>query len=64
MQRKLDKTMARPIRETPILWNDDALRFVSEMQRVENLCPEQRENNRAQFQANLQQALDTISIGI
>ena len=38
--------MARPIRETPILYGKDAERFVEEMKRVESLTPEQRKANR------------------
>ena len=34
--------MARPIRETPILYGKDAERFVEEMKRVESLTTEQR----------------------
>lgn len=38
--------MARPIKEPPILTGSDAERFVSEMQRVENLSKEVRAENR------------------
>ena len=38
--------MARPIKETPILVGTDAERFISEMQRVENLSKEVRTSNR------------------
>lgn len=38
--------MARPIRETPILYGKDAERFVKEMKRVESLSPEERKANR------------------
>lgn len=34
--------MARPIRETPILFGKDAERFTREMKRVESLSDEQR----------------------
>ena len=43
--------MARPIRETPILYGKDAKRFVEEMKRVESLTPEQRKANREKLQA-------------
>ena len=43
--------MARPIRETPILYGKDAKRFVEEMKRVESLTPEQRKANRERLQA-------------
>lgn len=34
--------MARPIRETPILFGKDAERFTREMKRVESISEEQR----------------------
>ena len=45
--------MARPIRETPILYGKDAERFVEEMKRVEILTPEQRKANREKLQAEI-----------
>ena len=45
--------MARPIRETPILYGKDAERFVEEMKRVESLTPEQRKANRKKPQAEI-----------
>ena len=45
--------MARPIRETPILYGKDAERFVEEMKRVESLTPEQRKDNREKLQAEI-----------
>ena len=45
--------MARPIRETPILYDKDAKRFVEEMKRVESLTPEQRKANREKLQAEI-----------
>lgn len=45
--------MARPIRETPILYGKDAERFVEEMKRVESLTPEQRKANRKKLQAEI-----------
>ena len=38
--------MARPIRETPVLYGKDAHRFEEEMERVERLTPEVRKANR------------------
>jgi len=38
--------MARPIRETPILYGEDARRFEENMKRVESMNPEQRRANR------------------
>lgn len=40
--------MARPIRETPILYGKDAERFVEEMKRVESLTTEQRKAEKLQ----------------
>ena len=45
--------MARPIRETPILYGKDAKRFVEEMKRVESLTQEQRKANREKLQAEI-----------
>ena len=45
--------MARPIRDTPILYGKDAKRFVEEMKRVESLTPEQRKANREKLQAEI-----------
>ena len=45
--------MARPIRETPILYGKDAERFVEEMKRVESLTTEQRQANREKLQAEI-----------
>lgn len=45
--------MARPIRETPILYGKDAERFVEEMKRVESLTTEQRKANREKQQAEI-----------
>ena len=45
--------MARPIRETPILYGKDAERFVEGMKRVESLTTEQRKANREKLQAEI-----------
>lgn len=45
--------MAKPIRETPILYGKDAERFVEEMKRVESLTTEQRKANREKLQAEI-----------
>lgn len=45
--------MARPIRETPILYGKDAERFVEEIKRVESLTTEQRKANREKLQAEI-----------
>ena len=41
--------MARPIRETPILYGKDARRFEAEMKRVDNLSPQERNANREEL---------------
>lgn len=38
--------MARPIRETPVLYGKDAIRFEQEMRRVEQMSDEERKANR------------------
>lgn len=47
--------MARPIRETPILMDKDAERFVKEMKRVESLTPDQRRANREKLYAEVEE---------
>ena len=54
--------MAKPIKETPILTGKDAERFVSEMQRVDNLSAEQRKSNYAQLMAQYKDATRNIEI--
>ena len=56
--------MAKPIKETPILTGKDAERFVSEMQRVDNLSAEQRKSNYAQLMAQYKEATRNIEICI
>lgn len=38
--------MARPIRETPVLMGEDAIRFTEAMERVEKLTTADRQANR------------------
>lgn len=47
--KRKEKAMARPIRETPILFGKDARRFEEEMKRVEAISPEVRRANREKF---------------
>ena len=54
--------MARPIKETPILYGEDAERFVEEMQRVESLSKEERNENRRKFEERCRQARKRIAI--
>ena len=57
-----DTTMARPIKETPILTGKDAERFISEMQRVENLSKEVRTSNREKLMKLYNAAKKRITI--
>lgn len=43
--------MARPIRETPILYGKNAERFMEHMKLVENMSEEQRKANREKARA-------------
>jgi len=54
--------MARPIKETPILTGSDAERFVSEMQRVENLSKEVRAENRKRLMMDYEAAKKRITV--
>lgn len=47
--------MARPIRETPILFGKDARRFEEEMRRVDNLSAEERKANREKLRKEYEQ---------
>ncbi|MBQ4507450.1 MAG: hypothetical protein II970_00905 [Paludibacteraceae bacterium] len=54
--------MARPIRETPILTGEDAIRFMNGMREVESLSREARTANRAELSRNYQEAVKRIQI--
>lgn len=54
--------MARPIKETPILYGVDAERFVREMERVESLSSEERAENTAQLRRDYNEAIRHIAI--
>ena len=60
--KRKDTTMARPIKETPILVGTDAERFISEMQRVENLSKEVRTSNREKLMKVYNAAKKRITI--
>ena len=49
--------MARPIRETPILFGEDARRFEEEMRRVDNLSAEERKANREKLRKEYELSL-------
>lgn len=53
---KMFTTMARPIRETPILTGADAERFVQRAKRVENMSKEERAANRARLMERVAEA--------
>ena len=42
--------MARPIKETPILFGEDARRFVERMNQVRRETPEERERRNANYE--------------
>lgn len=52
--------MARPIKETPILYGADAVRFVERAERVECLSQEQRTENYRQLKERIAQAKNHI----
>ena len=52
--------MARPIKETPILFGEDALRFMDRALQVENLSREERVANRRQLEARIANAKNHI----
>ena len=56
MQRNLKKkgkAMARPIKETPILFGEDARRFEERMKQVRRETPEEREQRLADYELAL-----------
>lgn len=46
--------MARPIKETPILYGEDARRFEERMKQVRRETPEERERRLADFELGMQ----------
>ena len=48
--------MARPIAETPILYGEDALRFIQRAQYVESLSKKQRQANLRALEERLAQS--------
>ena len=44
------KTMSRPIKETPILFGEDARRFEERMKTVRRESPEERERRLADYE--------------
>lgn len=56
--------MARPIRETPVLEGEDAVRFLKEMKRVESLSKEQRAENRKKLEEDYKKFTEKVTICI
>ena len=52
--------MARPIRETPILTGEDAIRFEERRLEIENMSEEQRAKNREEFEKRVSEAKKLI----
>ncbi len=52
--------MARPIRETPILYGKNAERFMEHMRQVENMSEEQRKANREKARAAYESLIDHV----
>lgn len=48
--------MARPIKETPILTGEDAIRFEEMRLQVENMSEEERAKNREEFEKRVAKA--------
>ena len=48
--------MARPIRETPVLTGEDAIRFEERRLEVENRSEEERAKKRAEFKKRVSEA--------
>ena len=46
--------MARPIKETPILFGEDARRFEERMKQVRHESPEERERRLANYELGLE----------
>lgn len=59
-----DINMARPIKETPILYGKAARKFEEEMQRVENMTREERMANRKKVEEGCSAFLKTVKVCI
>lgn len=56
--------MARPIKETPILYGDAARRFDTEMKRVESMPREERMANRKKVEEGCAAFLKQVTVCI
>jgi hypothetical protein len=54
--------MARPIADTPVLRGNDAVRFIEEMERVDNMPQAERLARRAKLQENVRWIKERINI--
>lgn len=55
-------TMARPIKETPILYGNDAARFAERAQSVERMSSEERAANRKRLAEGCERAKRYIEV--
>jgi hypothetical protein len=53
IHKEKGKAMARPIKETPILFGEDARRFEERMKQVRRETPEEREQRLADYELAL-----------
>ncbi len=56
--------MARPIRETPILTGEDAIRFDEEMKRVESMSSNERLQNRLELEHACSSFINNLTVSI
>ena len=61
-QPKIITTMARPIKETPILFGEDALRFIERANQIEGLSDEQRAINSRTLEHRIANAKNQIEV--
>mgnify|MGYP006991677073 FL=1 len=54
--------MARPIKETPILFGEDALRVMERANKVESLSDEQRATNSRTLECRIANARNQIEV--
>lgn len=61
---KEESYMASPIKETPVLWGEDARRFEEEMRRVDNLSAEERKAYREKLRKQCEEFRRKVIIKI
>lgn len=54
--------MARPIRETPVLTGEDAVRFEEDMKRVEQMSASERRQNRVHLEDACRSFMSNVRI--